>query len=374
MPEPLKDRFFNRDFYDDLGVALRQAHPTFDTQAFIEAIFNDGWQDRALMTWMRHTTQVLGDFLPEDFRAALHILYQAAHQMTAYGFENLIFSDYVATYGLDHWEASLPALERFTQLMSAEFAVRPFILQDQPRMMAQMRQWADHPHEAVRRLASEGCRPLLPWGMVLRGLKADPTPILPILEQLKADPSETVRRSVANNLNDIAKNQPDVVIDVTRRWSDHDGGLSYNSGTAWIIRHALRTLIKKANPEALAIIGYPIGGDFEVRNMMLTPRKIDIGGAVMLTFEIASTGDKPQNLMIDYIVYFMRANGKMYPKVFKLAKRELLADERVRFKKTHSFHPINTRRYYPGEHAIELQINGVIYGRAAFVVSHPDAN
>lgn len=363
MAERLKDRFFNRDFYDDLNAAITSTYPTFDSAAFIQQIYCEGWQDRPLMAWMRHTTQVLGGLLPTDYRAALAILLQAAPQMAAYEYENLIFSDFVATYGLTDWEASLPALERFTQIASAEFAVRPFITQDQPRMMAQMLTWATHPHAQVRRLASEGCRPLLPWGMVLRGLKADPAPILPILEQLKADPAETVRRSVANNLNDIAKNQPEQVLAVTGRWA-----VSQDAGTQWIIRHALRTLIKRGHPQALALVGYPLGGVFALHDLTVTPQALHMGEELTLSFVLESSSHAPQNLMVDYIMYFMRANGQHNAKVFKLMKAVLPAQEQLTVSKRHSFRPISTRRYYAGPHAIEVQVNGVVCGRVDFVL------
>jgi 3-methyladenine DNA glycosylase AlkC len=361
MSERLKDRFFNRDYYNTLASAIQPDYPAFDAEGFLNQIFDDVWEDRALMDKMRYTTQTLAAYLPTEYRSALGILFSAAPKMTAYVYENLIFSEFVAMFGLEDWDASLPAFERFTQLVSAEFAVRPFIVQDAPRMMAQMLAWADHPHEQVRRLASEGCRPLLPWGIVLQDLKADPTPILPILEKLKADPVETVRRSVANNLNDIAKNQPDVVTETAKRWSQTD-----DSGTQWIIRHALRTLIKRGNPAALAVIGYPTGGEFEILNLTVAPVDVPMGGELTLSFTLESKSESVQNVMVDYIVYFVRANGKQNAKVFKLSKGVLPPYERIDFRKGHSFRPITTRRYYVGTHAIEIQVNGVVYGRMEF--------
>ena len=204
------------------------------------------WPERALKDKMRHSTLALHDVLPQDYRTALALLREVAPMVDRHGFEKMIFPDFVEVYGLDDWDVSLPALEQFTQQMSAEFAVRPFIVNDQARMMAQMFQWAHHASPAVRRLATEGCRPRLPWAMSLPALKADPSPILPILDALKADSSEDVRRSVANNLNDISKDHPDMVIDVLRRWQTEP-----SPEIQKIVNHALRTLIKAGHPDAL---------------------------------------------------------------------------------------------------------------------------
>ena len=172
--------------------------------------------------------------------------------VSEFGFVKMIFPDFVEVYGLDDWEASIPALEEFTQQTSAEFAIRPFIVRYPERTMAQMLEWAGHAHEGVRRLSSEGCRPRLPWAIALSALKADPSPILPILDRLKGDPSESVRRSVANNLNDISKDNPDVVIGVLRRWQADDTDEMHR-----LTSHALRTLLKAGNLDALALLGYP---------------------------------------------------------------------------------------------------------------------
>lgn len=211
---------------------------------------------------MRHITTALFGFLPADYRTALDVLRRAAPLLTNYGFVRMICPDFVKAHGLDDWEASIPALEEFTQQVSAEFAIRPFIVRYPDRTMAKMLEWAQHENPGVRRLASEGCRPRLPWAMALPALKADPSPILPILEQLKDDESESVRRSVANNLNDISKDNPDVVIEVLRRWQTHDGG-----EIQWITNHALRTLLKKGRAEAFELLGYPSDPAIAVRNL-----------------------------------------------------------------------------------------------------------
>jgi 3-methyladenine DNA glycosylase AlkC len=358
-----------KDLYDEqsvaaLATAIRTEHPGFDVEAFSACVFDKSWQTRELKERMRHITTVLHDFLPADYRTALDILCRALPASSDSGIVKMVFPDYVEVYGLDDWQASILALEQFTQEMSAEFAIRPFIARYPERTMAQMLAWAGHENAEVRRLASEGCRPRLPWGIRLQDLVADPSPILPILERLKNDESESVRRSVANNLNDISKDNPDVTLDVLRRWQA-DG----SQETRWITNHALRTLLKRGHPEALELLGYPRDPAIAVHNLAIEPESISIGDEVTLSFDVESLGDAPMNLMIDYVVYHMRANGTLSPKVFKLTKKTIQPGEVLHIIKKHSFKPVTIRKYYPGEHAIEPQINGHLFGRAGLVLS-----
>lgn len=359
---------FNEESVGALAVAIRKVYPGFDIQAFTDSVFDDRWEDRELKQRMRHITTVLGGFLPRDYRAALDILQQAMPRLGGFGFAKMVLPDYVEACGLDDWEASMRALEAFTQEASAEFAIRPFIVRFPERTMAQMLAWAEHEHPEVRRLASEGCRPRLPWGIALPALKADPSPILPILERLKEDELDSVRRSVANNLNDISKDKPEVVIEVLRRWQAEEAG-GHQNRVRWITGHALRTLVKAGQPEALELLGYPKNPEIEVCNLSLEPETVPMGEKVMLSFDIESTSDQPQNLMIDYVVYSLKANGTLTPKVWKLTKKTLLPGEVLHVTKVHSFAPVTTRKYYPGEHAIQPQINGRRFERVPFVLS-----
>lgn len=363
MPEPLKN-MFNEKFISDLSAVVKSCFPAFDVKAYHARIFDDQWQRRELKDRTRHISSSLRPFLPKEYAEALSVLRQASMNLKGYSYEIMIFPDFVEVFGLDEWDASLPALEQFTQLCSSEFAVRPFIIRDPDRMMAQMMQWAQHENYHVRRLASEGCRPRLPWGISLPAFKADPSPILPILEQLKHDASEYVRRSVANNLNDIAKDNPDAVLDVARRWQMQD-----SPEMQALIRHALRTLIKKGDYAALELLGYGGNGQVAVKDLTIQPGQIAIGDSLTFSFVIVSHADKPQNLMIDYIVCLMRSNGKQTPKVFKLNKVRIAPGETLTIKRKHSFKPVTTRRYYPGEHAIIIQINGKQFDPAVFTVT-----
>ena len=363
MPDALKDTLYDGPFFDLLGEAIQAAYPAFDRAAFEARVFDETWEGLALKARMRQTTLALRASLPEDYRTALGILREAASHMPGGQFGAMTLPDFVELYGLEDWEVSLPALEQFTQLISSEFAVRPFILKDPPRMMSQMLDWAGHENEHVRRLASEGCRPRLPWAIALPIFQQDPALILPVLERLKQDSSEYVRRSVANNLNDIAKDNPAVVLDVAGRWLAID-----TPEMLALIRHALRTLVKQGDLAALELLGYPRHAAVNVRNLSVTPEIVPEGGDLSFAFDVVSEGQEPQELMIDYILHLKRANGQQTPKVFKLATRTLLPGESASYTRKFSFRPISTRRYYPGEHAIEIQINGALHGRVDFRV------
>ncbi len=360
MAEPLKN-MYNKAYLDDLAGALGDRYSPFDKEGFLAQILDEQWEERALKERMRQITLAIHGFLPGDYKEALGILRQATPQMDHYGFQNMVFPDFVELYGLQDWPASIPALEQFTQLVSAEFAVRPFIIQDQERMMGQMRTWAGHEQDTVRRLATEGCRPRLPWGIALPALQADPGPILPILAQLRNDPSESVRRSVANNLNDISKDHPETVVALLGDWQDEG-----NKEIAWITSHALRTLVKQGHPQALELLGFPADPALTVQGLAIEPDTLAIGEELTFSFEVISSGQEEQQLMIDYLVYLMRANGRQTPKVFKLSKRTLAPGQRIQLHKKHSFRPVTTRKYYPGVHALEIQINGQRFGRVVF--------
>ena len=362
-PFTLKESLFNQDSVSGFAAAIQAVYPAFDVEAFLSSIFDEAWPDRPLMERMRHVTVVLHDGLPADYRQAAALLIEAAPNLAGGGFIDIVPCDYAAVYGLDDLAASIPLLEEATKLTSAEFAVRPFIDKYPEPMMAQMLAWADHEQPGVRRLASEGCRPRLPWGIRLQDLVVDPAPILPILEQLKHDPEESVRRSVANNLNDISKDNPGVVLELLGRWNAAEGD---DQEIAWITAHALRTLIKAGDEQALELLGYPADPQIVVRDVRVTPGRIAMGQVVTLSYELESTAAKDQNLMVDYVVYLLRANGQQTAKVFKHKKVTLKSGQVLRIEKKQSFRPITTRKYYPGAQAIAPQINGRLFERVEF--------
>lgn len=261
--------------------------------------------------------------------------------------------DYVAVHGLQYPQEALQTLEKLTHMFSAEFAIRPFIQLHTDATYARLLQWCEHPSEHVRRLASEGSRPRLPWGMRLPQFIHDPEPLLAILEKLKADESLYVRRSVANNLNDISKDNPEWMIALCQKWLSEG-----DENTNWIVKHALRSLVKAGDARVFPLLGYTDKPKVALSAISLTKNRIIQGDSIGFSCVVTGT-QKAQRLVIDYVVYFMKANGKLAPKVFKLKNIQLAANETIQLTKLHSFKPITTRRYYAGMHRIAIQINGV---------------
>ena len=308
------------------------------------------------MDRMRRITRTLKTYLPTHYIEALEVLFTIDE--TCLGFPYLFFPDFVATYGLEdeHWEFSMKALERFTQRSSSEFAIRAFLLRDPKRVMSQMTLWSTHENEHVRRLASEGCRPRLPWGMGLPIFKQDPTPVLSILEQLKADPSLYVRKSVANNLNDIAKDHPAVVLKAAQRWKGED------PHTNWIIRQGCRTLIRQANPEALQLFGYASPTDIAPLTtfafLSVLPSSVAIGERCELNYELCIRDGEPVHLRIEYGIDFVKAKGHTSRKSFLLSDKTVIGGTRLTGTRKHNWSNLTTRLHYPGEHRIALLVNG----------------
>lgn len=266
-------------------------------------------------------------------------------------------TDYVAVYGIEHPELALPLLENMTELFSAEFAIRPFIINNQNETLAVMQAWAVSSNHHVRRLASEGCRPKLPWGQQLPSLIKDPAPILPILDQLVDDESEYVRRSVANNLNDISKDHPHLVSEQCQQWIKSATPKTIKNRT-WLVKHALRTLIKSGFQPAFEVLGYSAAPDMTLEHRIVGSKAIGLGDTLDFTVSITSTSKEDQKLIIDYVIHHMKANGKRSEKVFKLKTMTLKASETLDISKSHLFKNITTRRYYSGEHLINILVNG----------------
>ena len=345
-----------------IAAAIGAVSPEFDGEAFVAAVFADGWADRALKQRIRHIAVTARSLLPADYADALQVLRVAAHDPRVEGFAAWCFNDFVEEYGVDHPDLSLPALEQFTQRASSEFAVRPFINRYPDRMAQQMLEWAGNPDAAVRRLATEGFRPRLPWGMGIPALKKDPSPVLPVLELLRDDPSETVRRSVANNMNDISKDHPDLAVAVLEGW-----GAEKEEAVA-LRKHALRTLLKQGHAGALELLGFSKDAKATVTEISVVPREGRVGEHVTMEFTVVSTGVEPQPVMIDYAVRYQNVSGTGSRKVFKGKVEELAAGASITLKRKISLQQMTTRRIVPGPHVVEAQLNGVVRAEAAFDV------
>lgn len=353
--EPLK-AIYNEEFLRSFGERVRSVYSTFDRSGFIAAVMDDTWEELELKARMRRITVTLGTYLPAKYEEALNVMF--AIDEVCIGFPYLFFPDFVEVYGQaeEHWELSMKALERFTSKSSSEFAVRPFLLQNPERMMCQMVAWAKHSDEHVRRLSSEGCRPRLPWGVSLPIFKQDPTPVLSVLELLKSDPSLYVRKSVANNLNDISKDNPSVVLKIACRWK------GVNTHTDWIVRQGCRTLIRKADPETMALFEYAKSEDeaplTTYASLSAHPQVLSIGENCELQYALSMKAGKPMRIRIEYRIDFIKANGRKSQKSFLLSDKTVLGGTHLTGVRTHSWSDLTTRRHYPGEHLITLLING----------------
>jgi 3-methyladenine DNA glycosylase AlkC len=356
MPTKLKDIFFTSKFVAELARSLKQVYPAFKRQGFIESVQNEEWESKELKERMRHVSSSLHAFLPRDYPEALEVLRQVAPGFQS--FDAMVFPDYVECYGLEHWEISLPALAEFTKQASSEFAIRPFLAEDPERAMEVMYDWAGDEDHHVRRLASEGCRPRLPWAMALPQFKKDPSPILPILQKLKDDSSEYVRRSVANNLNDISKDHPEVVLDICRQWYGE------NKHRDWIVKHACRGLLKAGNQQALRIFGFADPAEIDIRSLAVDKRQLKIGDELRFEFEIAVKTKSPRKVRMEYAVHFVKSNGSLSKKVFQIKEAEFDPGS-YPIRRRHSFADRTTRKHYAGDHQLSIIVNGIEKARRA---------
>ncbi|MBN7773604.1 hypothetical protein [Clostridium aminobutyricum] len=355
MGDTLKE-IYTSTFLQDFGYKVHAAYGDFPCEHFLAAVQMHPWDTLPLRARMNRIATILGECLPRDYEDALAVLY--AIDEDCCGFPYLFFPDFVAVYGLreEYWELSMEALARFTQRSSSEFAIRPFILQNPERTMGYMRQWSVHPNEHVRRLSSEGCRPRLPWSMDLPLYKIDPSPVLEVLEKLKSDPSLYVRKSVANNLNDIAKDNPELVLKTAERW------IGTNPDTDWILRHGCRTLIRKANPEALALFGYAKASTenplFHHAGLTVHPDQLCIGDRCDLHYSLDVELETKSNIRLEYGIDFIKSNGKPSRKLFLLSDKAVTGHVHLSGTRHHNFMNLTTRRHYPGIHRIVLLVNG----------------
>jgi 3-methyladenine DNA glycosylase AlkC len=349
MGELLKNLFFKKAFFEGLCGRIIKEYPAFDKKKFLKLVFNNDWEQKELKQRIRRISNSLHEVLPADYRKALNILIKSS--AGAKGFEALIFSDYVEVYGLDDPESSIPALELFTQLCSSEFAVRPFIIKYPELMIKQMKKWSKHKNSHVRRLASEGCRPRLPWAMALPEFKKDPAPIIPILETLINDKEEFVRRSASNNLNDIAKDNPDITLSFAKKW------LGKSPETDAAIKHAMRTQLKGGDPKALALFGYKNKTDISIKDFKLSPAIVPIGGKLNFSFVLINKSKSPVKLRVEYAVYYLKLKGRYSRKVFKITENTF-REKLIPLKRNQSFADMTIRKHNPGKHRISIIVNG----------------
>ncbi len=359
----------------ELAARLSSALPDFDGEAFARLAQSE-LDDLELKARLKHIARAarltwtgpVGTLI-----AALPVACDAAHDPAGRGaalsgWPVWALLQIVEDHGLPARDESLAAMHALTPLWSAEFAIRPFLRADPERTLRVLHTWAQDPNEHVRRLASEGSRPRLPWGGRLRRFDDDPAHTLPVLERLRSDPALYVRRSVANHLNDLAKRHPDRVVEVLTRWQREIPC----DETTWLTRHATRTLIKQGHRGALALRGFAPPA-LSVDAFTVSPAVLELGDALQLHAALtahapaAAAGDA-QRWAVDFVVHHVKADGSRSPKVFKWREVRAAPGAVVRLDKSHRIRPITTRRYYPGEHVVELQVNGRVFARQRFVL------
>ncbi|KIO78791.1 DNA alkylation repair protein [Pedobacter lusitanus] len=352
----LKD-IYSASFYHKLADSLIKLNPEFDRKKFISLINTENFALMELKQRMHHTTLVIHQFLPAGYSQAVSHLCSLIDQLRTEdtGEDKLAYiflPDYIETFGLEDYETSVGAIEFITQFISCEFSVRPFLVKYRQQMMKQMEQWSLHENYKVRRLASEGSRSRLPWAMAVPGLKKDPSPILPILENLKNDPSEWVRKSVANSLNDISKDHPEIVIAIAGRWK----GLSKETDA--IIKHGCRSLLKQGHHQILAHYGLE-STQIELNQFEILTPEVAVGDSLEFTITLKNTAQHTQKIRLEYAIYYKRLNGSMAKKVFKISERDFLPDENTIISRKQSFKIITTRKFYPGRHQLSIILNGL---------------
>lgn len=341
--------------------------PTFDTAGFV-ATAVDGYEPLELMDRARHIARALARFLPADPAAGIRVLHQSlpdevetASWTGMTGFVLLPHSFYVAEHGLDCFTESMAFQYDLTKRFTAEFCIRSFLTQAYEPTMRYLDDWVDDPSPHVRRLVSEGTRPRLPWAGRLPRFQQDPTPVVALLDRLIEDPSEYVRRSVANNLNDISKDHPELAVEVARRWLEVGSQV-----TEGIVRHGLRTLIKKGDSAALAVLGYEATAGVVVQDFSATPPRPAIGESVRLSVTIKNTTSDTVHVLGDVAIDFRKANGSQSRKVFKGAEVTLAPGQSAQINKTVSVRQHTTRTHYPGEHPVAVLLNGQLHPVGSF--------
>jgi 3-methyladenine DNA glycosylase AlkC len=341
--------------------------PAFPARAFLRDTLA-GYGPLSLTGRGFHIAAALHTHLPQDYPRALELLLASTAQTHAHrggsmaSFLYMPHLFFVARYGLDHFEESMRAQHTLTQLFTAEFSIRAFLERHPARTLARLRRWAKDPSEHVRRLVSEGTRPRLPWAPRLREFQRDPRPVLELLELLKDDPSLYVRRSVANNLNDIGKDHPQVLTATARRWLR-----GASAERQWIVRHALRSAVKRADAGALAVLGYGAKADVGVRKVSITPARVTIGGSVRVSFELFNRAARRQRVLADLVVHFVKTRGTG-AKTFKLKELDLPPRGSASLGKTIALEQLTTRKHYAGVHRVEVLLNGAARELGSFVL------
>jgi len=358
---------FNEQSIQQSATQIKAIYPAFDLEAFVSETLV-GFETLSFGDRNAKITDILFMFLPKDYLSALDILVQSlgkeidSEELEGYeGFYVMPLSTYVSRYGHDDVEASLEALVEMTKRFTSEFGIRTFLQKHEEKTLQHLHLCTQSDNCHVRRLASEGSRPRLPLGSRLHRFIKDPAPVLKLLEALKDEPTRLVQRSIANNLNDIAKDNPNVVVTFLKRWQEEKV-----QDVAWIIKHATRTLIKEGHTGALELLGFNPHIELTHCDLKVQTAQVNLGEKLVFEATLHFNNSSKEKVVIDYLLHFQKANGQLKAKVFKLSQQSISKNTLLRLKKSHLLKQMSTRKLYEGVHAVEIQVNGKVVGEKQY--------
>lgn len=357
MAELLK-HIYNDRFFGTYTEALTEVLPIFEGEKFLSYFNTAHWASLELKQRMAYLSHITNKWLPIEFPQKVEVILNLIkslrnRKVKDQNLEYIFLADLISEHGIDDLKTSIVALEKITSFVSCEFAGRLFIIKYPKEMMRQVLQWAKHKNPNVRRFASEVCRPKLPWGIQLKMLVIDPSPIIPVLELLKNDTSLYVRKSVANNLNDISKDHPHLVLQCIKRWANGSENIS------WLLKHGARTLLKNGHSEALEIFGIDQNISYELTQFCLEQQYVSAESPLWFRFELTNKEINPVFFRLEYYIYFVKSLGKLTKKIFKITERYIAPEETYSCSKMHRFHDLTTRKHHSGIHKISIVVNGV---------------
>ncbi|HEX4997541.1 MAG TPA: DNA alkylation repair protein [Terriglobia bacterium] len=374
MAEPLKT-FFSAAIVRKLAGDLERVYPRFPAPRFIAGA-TAGLDGLELLDRAKLIAASLARHLPPAYPEAIDVLLRslgpehATDELVGVGMAPFFYLPhvfFVAENGLDHFDVSMRAQYQLTKRFSAEFSIRHFLLRDPERTLATLSVWTRDDNAHVRRLASEGTRLRLPWAIRVPWLDRNPDRVLGLLELLKDDRATLVRRSVANNLNDLGKIHPALLVATCAAWLQQA-----SSERRALVEHALRSAVKRGEPGALALLGFGGKAAVALEDVRFRPRRAHIGDSVVVSFTLRSQARGPQALLVDLAVHFVKAGGRTSRKVFKLRKIDLAARARAALTTKISLAVHTTRKPRPGRHVVDVLVNGTEFHAGAFdVVAAP---
>ncbi len=368
----LKDHLFNEGKVNGLVKDIKRAYPVFKDKEFVRVVVGK-FPELELMERIAFIAQCLRTYLPADYSEALAVLVDSLPPpcdptLSDNDFGDFIYAPYghfVSVYGCEktYLKESLAALKEITQRFSGEWAIRNFLNTYPKETLAELKRWSKDSHYHVRRLVSEGTRPNLPWAKKVKLTSAD---TLPLLEQLYTDKTRFVTRSVANHLNDIAKTEPNRVVETLKRWQG--SGKQSPTEMQFIIKHSLRTLVKQGHKGALELLGHG-STKIALESFVIETPVVKVGESLIFTLVLKNTDKTVQSFVIDYVIDFMKANGGTSPKVHKLATKTLNPGEEITLTKKHPLRVMTTRKLYLGEHTVTIQVNGLTFPGQSFLLT-----